>query len=311
MNLEPEITEWIALSESLYETGVDDSVLVQRDVYNRYCAHFNPPHPAGLHDRYDQIAGVPVRWYWTDDATDACIVYFHGGGFVVGGLESHDLTCAHLALNTRCRLVTVDYRMAPEHIFPAAFDDCYAVLQALQQSPAAFGIDAQKIVLCGDSAGGNLTAAVALANRDRGGLSLRGQIMIYPRMSDEMSFPSYTECADAPLLATRDVEYYHRIYTGGEKIDSPYLSPATSHRFTDLPPALLMPVEYDPLRDDALDYHKKLMAAGVKSELHLGKGLVHGCIRALKISPGVQMMYARMVNFVRRAVDESNLEKAE
>ena len=303
VTLEPEISDFIELSDSLYQTGVDDSVENQRDVYNTVCRHFTPPHPPGLHNRYYKISGIPMRWYWTDDNQMApCIVYFHGGGFVVGGLESHDFICAKLAVDSHCKVVSVDYRLAPEHRFPAAFDDCYSVLQALQNNPDDFGIDANKIVLCGDSAGGNLTAAVALANRDHGGSPLAGQIMIYPRLIDDITLPSYTECATAPQLSTADVEYYHRIYLGDYNDTSAYFAPAMSERFDELPPALLLPVEYDPLRDDAFLFHEKLLAAGTDSELHLGKGLVHGCLRAIEISPGVQLMYRKILEFVGEVI---------
>ncbi len=303
MHLEPEIKTFIARSESLYTTSVAARIEDQRAIYDQVCAHFTPAPPSGLHC-YDAVIdtpnhSVPVRWYWRRQRSNApCLVYFHGGGFVVGGLDSHDFICAKLAHDTACKVVSVDYRLAPEHVFPAAFDDCFGVVHALQGTPEEYAIDARKIILCGDSAGGNLAAAVALANRDGGGLPLLGQIMVYPAVTHALTLPAYTECANAPMLSTRDVAFYHRIYLGEGGTPGPYNTPLLASDFGNLPPALLLPVEYDPLRDDAYAYQEKLLAAGTQSTLHLGKGLVHGCLRAIETSPGVQLMYQKILGFI-------------
>ncbi len=303
MNLEPEIESFIAVSEAMYTTSINATIGNQRAVYDRICAHFTPAHPAGLNSRYDVVdtpeCEVQVRWYWKDHVSDAaCIVYFHGGGFVVGGLESHDFFCAKLAGDTNCKVVSVDYRLAPEFVFPAAFDDCFHVVRALQTSPTKYSVDANRIVLCGDSAGGNLAAAVSLANRYRRGVPLLGQIMIYPALSDKFTLPSYTECANAPLLSSADVAYYYKTYLGENGRPSAWCTPLLETDFSNLPPALLLPVEYDPLRDDSISYHERLVSAGTRSSLHLGKGLVHGCLRAIETSPGVKLMYQKILKFI-------------
>ncbi|MEM7206423.1 MAG: alpha/beta hydrolase [Pseudomonadota bacterium] len=307
MNLEPEIEAFISKTECFYTNNACGNITEERNAYNALCREFTPPVPEDLHTRDELIRGkkseIPVRCYWTENTSDACLIYFHGGGFVVGNLDSHDFVCMRLAMDTTCKVIAVDYRLAPEHRFPAAFDDCASVLQSVQNRADRFGVNQSKILLCGDSAGGNLVAGVALANRDNGGTALLGQIMVYPRLTHDYSLPSYTECANAPLLSTEDVHYYHDAYTNREKIDSHYLAPATARSFSDLPPALLLPVEYDPLRDDSYLYHEKLLAARVESELHLGKGLVHGCLRAIGASPQADLMYAKILDFVNRQVN--------
>ena len=307
MNLEPEISAFIRLSESLYTTGVDATVQNQRDVYETVAQHFTPPHPPALSNRYERIDGVPVRWYWRKDTDDSapCIVFLHGGGFVVGSLESHDFFCARLANDSHCKVIAIDYRLVPEHPYPAAFDDCRAVLNALQHSPDQYGIDEDKIILCGDSAGGNLVAALTLLNRDENNAALLGQIGIYPWLAAGFELPSYRECSHAPMLSTDDMRYYRRVYLGKNGKDSPYNAPLLARDFSNLPPALLFPVEYDPLRDDAYDYHEKLTSAACHSSLVLGKGLVHGCLRAIDTSPGVQLIYQEILKFINRLVKPS------
>jgi acetyl esterase len=303
MKLEPEIEDFIATSEALYTTSVAATIEDQRAVYDHICTHFTPAHPSDLKNRYDVVAtpecNVPVRWYWkNNDFAAACIVYFHGGGFVVGGLESHDFICARLADDSNCKVVSVDYRLAPEFVFPAAFDDCFNVLRALQAAPEKYAVDANKIIVCGDSAGGNLAAAVALANRDCGGTPLLGQILIYPALAHELTLPSYTECANAPMLTTQDVIYYNKTYLGERGAPSALSSPLQAVDFSNLAPALLLPVEYDPLRDDSFAYHEKLQTAGSPSDVHLGRGLVHGCLRAIGTSPGVGQMVQKILTFI-------------
>ena len=172
MNLEPEIEDFIATSEALYTTSVAATVADQRAVYERVCAHFTPPHPPSLDSHYDIIdtpsGRVPVRWYWkNNEPAAACIVYFHGGGFVVGGLESHDFICARLANDTDCKVLSVDYRLAPEHVFPAAFDDCFHVMGGEVRVLTQAGFDDLERV------GGEALAASVIKVRD-------GEVQIVP-----------------------------------------------------------------------------------------------------------------------------------
>ena len=308
MNLEPEIAAFVQHSYDIGDTSTGLSIEEQRANYSYYCTHFTPPHPPNItsDDRSIETpeGSVPVRWYRHKESdSSACVVFYHGGGFVVGGLDSHDFLCARLCSDTGNTVIAVDYRRAPENVFPAAFDDCFNVLQALRSSAEQYDINAAKIVLCGDSAGGNLVAAVALAERDRGGASTCGQVMIYPTLAADTQLPAYEQCSNAPMLTTQDMEFYLGAYLGEAGVPSPYSAPLLADNLRGLPPALLLPVEYDPLRDDAIAYHEKLLAADVNSILHMGKGLVHGCMRAVDTSPGVQAVYQRMVGFIADVIE--------
>lgn len=303
LDLEPEIVAFIQGSYDISDTSTGLTIEEQRANYDYYCTHYTPPHPATITscDRSIETPDgrVPVRWYRNEQSDSrACVVFFHGGGFVVGGLDSHDFLCARLSLDSGGTVVAVDYRLAPEHVFPAAFDDCFNVVQALQSSAHQHAIDANRLVLCGDSAGGNLVAAVTLAYRDRGGSGICGQIMIYPTLAADTRLPAYQQYADAPMLTRQDMEFYLRAYLGEIGVPSQYSAPLLAENLRRLPPALLLPMEYDPLRDDALTYHQKLIEADTESTLYMGKGLVHGCMRAIDESPGVQVVYRKMVDFI-------------
>lgn len=306
INLEPEIFAFVQRSYDISDTSADLTLDEQRANYDYYCSHFTPPHPPQVASRDQFIdapqGSVPVRWYRNERSDSAvCVIFFHGGGFVVGGLNSHDFLCARLCRDAGCTVVAVDYRLAPEHVFPAAFDDCYSVLLAVQLSADRHALDPNRIILCGDSAGGNLAAAVSLAHRDHGSSGIRGQIMVYPTLAADTSLPAYAQFAHAPMLSTQDMEFYLRAYLGKDGKPCAYSAPLLAEDLSGLPPALLLPMEYDPLRDDALAYHRKLLDAGGQSALYMGKGLVHGCLRAIDISPGVQEVYRRMVDFIAAA----------
>ncbi|HXH04224.1 MAG TPA: alpha/beta hydrolase [Candidatus Competibacteraceae bacterium] len=305
--LEPEMLDFIRATEAFYPAdAATRTVAEQRRLYDAYAAAFTPPRPAGVSAEDGAVAAagrrIPIRLYRDRAGGRAgCILYFHGGGFVLGGLDSHDIVTARLAADTGATVIAVDYRLAPEHRYPAAFDDCRVVLEALRADPARYGVDAGRIVLCGDSAGGNLAAAVALANRDRGGAPLRGLILIYPGLGYQPSLPAFESEAEAPLLSAADVLAYREFYHGGRTPpDDAYAFPLAARDFCGLPPALLLPVEHDPLRDDCHALRERLQAAGVEAELWLGQGLVHGCLRALGRSPGVDALFARMVETARR-----------
>ena len=306
MKLEPQIADFIKRADEISSGSTSISVSDQRREYDDYCSYYSPPLPAGVISTDEIIItsswNVPTRWYrYTESHSRVCVIYFHGGGFILGGLNSHDFLCARLCRDSGCHVISVDYRLAPEHRFPAAFEDCFNVLQIIQNESQHHGIDSNKVFLCGDSAGGNLTAAVALANRNRGGPHLAGQIMIYPVLAADTGLPAYSECRDAPMLTTTQTEFYMEMYLG-EGEHNAYSAPLLSDDLGDLPPALLLPVEYDPLRDDACAYHEGLSAANVDSTLYLGKGLVHGCMRALDSSPGVQTMYNEILTFMDNVI---------
>jgi acetyl esterase len=223
---------------------------------------------------------IPVRIY-TPNGTGpfGLLVFFHGGGWVIGNLDTHDGTCRELAHGAGCVVMSVDYRLAPEHKFPAAADDCYAATAWAAAHAAEIGADPARIAVGGDSAGGNLTCVVALMARDKGGPALCFQLPIYPATSTALDMPSYVENATGYLLETEAMVWFWGHYlesqTDGE---SPYASPLRAQDLKGLPPAFVITAEFDPLRDEGERYAKRLQDAGVPTTLKRFDGMIHGFI---------------------------------
>lgn len=272
----------------------DDAVTLdiagQRAVYDRMCALFRQPRPAGVAVTDETRGGVPARRYQAG-ASAVTLVYFHGGGFVVGGLDSHDDVCAELCAATGLRVVSVDYRLVPEHPHPAAFHDAVA---AARDVAAAFG----PVLLAGDSAGGALAASAAHALR-RSDVTLRGVVLVYPGLGGDRTRGSHVTHARAPMLTTADVDYYHRLRHGGAAPDrDPTARALDDTDFRGLPPVAAFSAECDPLCDDARDYRDAVRAAGGAAEWYLDRGLVHGWLRARHSVPRARAAFDRIVTVV-------------
>lgn len=211
------------------------------------------------------------------------VVYFHGGGWVVGSIETHDAYCRSLANAAGVAVVSVDYRLAPEHRFPAAADDAFLATQWVHQHAASLGCAADRMAVMGDSAGGNLAAAVTLMSRDRGGPALRLQILIYPITDCDFSRGSYLEFATDYFLTRDNMIWFWEQYVGdlGGEPELHYAAPLRAE-LHQLPPALVITAEYDPLRDEGEAYARKLLAAGGRVELVRFPGVIHGFVRRLK-----------------------------
>ena len=273
---DPGIRDFLIAGERFYPPdAVNFTMAEQRAFYDRYCAHFRKPRPAGVTAEDVVYGGVPCRHYRFAGAADApLLVYLHGGGFVLGGLDSHDDVCAELCAGARIDVVAVDYRLAPEHPFPAAFEDCWRALKAVASINA-------EIIVGGDSAGGNLAAALALKAHDEEAPRLKGQVLIYPGLGGDMSRGSYVTQAHAPGLSTTDVRYYRDTYRGG---GSKFAEPLRETNYKGLPPAFLVAAALDPLHDDCFDYAAALRAAGVKAQVRDEPLLVHAFLRARNMS---------------------------
>ncbi|NBZ87156.1 alpha/beta hydrolase fold domain-containing protein [Stagnihabitans tardus] len=257
--IDAETWAFIRATDAAYPPdAVDLDIAGQRRVYDAMCAVFHRDYPQRPLDHV--IAGVRVR----DFAGAApAVVYLHGGGFVVGGLDSHDDICAEINAATGLRVVLVDYRLSPENRHPAALDDCLAVVRSLGD-----------VVLAGDSAGGNLCAAVAAQ------VAVKGQVLIYPGLGGDHDKGSYLSHANAPMLTRADVLFYAGIRHGGEvPAPDPSVSPLLGP-FEGLPPTVAFGAECDPLCDDAEAYAAAVRAAGGRAVSFTEKGLVHGYLRA-------------------------------
>jgi acetyl esterase len=210
----------------------------------------------------------------------AVLMYFHGGGWVLGDLQSHDNVCRALANGAGCLVVSVDYRLAPEHKFPAAPEDCYAATKWVADNSESIGADRSRIAVGGDSAGGNLAAAVSMMARDRGGPPVRFQLLIYPVTDCSLDTPSQKEfAADGYVLSRGDMEWFwnHYLESQNER-NNPYACPLRATNLTNLPPALIITASHDPLRDEGERFSQKLMAAGSKVTCTRYDGVTHGFI---------------------------------
>ncbi len=221
---------------------------------------------------------LPVRIYTPEGKGPLPIlVFLHGGGWVIGDIESYDIVCRGLANGAGCIVVSVDYRLAPEHKFPAGPEDCYAATKWVASNAASIGGDPARIAVGGDSAGGNLSAVVAQMARDRGGPALAYQLLIYPVTDYRLDTESYRANAEGYLLTKAGMEWFWNLYLGepgnGAK---PYASPLRAANFENLPPALVITAEYDPLHDEGAAYASKLKEAGVKVKHSDYKGTIHG-----------------------------------
>jgi acetyl esterase len=258
-----------------------------------------PPTPvAGVEDRAVPGPGgeIPVRIYTPDSATPrAGLVYFHGGGWVIGDLESHDEVCRRLAARSGATVVATHYRLAPETRFPGAAEDCYAAARWVSENAGGLGIDPGRLAIGGDSAGGNLTAVVTQMARDRGGPSLRFQLLIYPVTDCDYETPSYIENADGYFLTRRAMRWFwdHYVPDPAERVHA-YASPLRAESHSELPPALVITAEYDPLRDEGEAYAKALEKAGVAVQCSRYAGMLHGFVA-----------FTGLVDQAQRAVDEA------
>jgi acetyl esterase/lipase len=204
------------------------------------------------------------------------VVNFHGGGWALGSLDMADWLCSQVAAQVGAVVVSVDYRLAPAHRFPAAAEDCYAALVDVAERAAEFGADASRLAVMGDSAGGNLAAVVPLMARDRSGPPIAFQGLLYPATDLTMASPSIDENADAPILTKADMLAYRAHYLGDQDPRQPYASPLFATDLAGLPPALVQVAEHDPLRDDGLRYATALKAAGVPVRTTTYVGMPHG-----------------------------------
>lgn len=243
---------------------------------------------------------VPVRIYRSSAQSEACILYMHGGGFIKGDLDSSDSIAWGVAKQTNATVVSVDYRLTPEHPYPAAFNDCYGVLCWLAEHSESVGIDARRIALLGDSAGANLATALCLAARDRNGPHIAAQANIYPGYGGDTTVGSYVEHADGPLLTTESVRKYMSIYTqGATHAQDPYALPLQASDLSNLPPALVHTAEIDPIREDGRRYAAALALAGNSVVFREAKGMLHGFLRARFGGPAAAAEFDAMCRFLQ------------
>ena len=277
-----------ALLAALVEAGRPSSMSLPRESglrnFTELAQWLSGP-AAGPAGQDAAIAGpsgpVPVRIYRPDPgagdaaANQPAAMYFHGGGWVFGGLDSHDCMCRELARQSGVMLVAVDYRLAPEHPFPAGLDDCLAATRWVSAHAAELGADGTRLAVAGDSSGATLAAAVAMLARDQGGPELALQVLAYPALDPAMSTASYAENADDPFLSRAEMESYWSLYLAGVDPDS-RAAPALAADLTGLPPAYVLLAGHDVLRDEGAGYARLLRDGGATVQVRLHEEMVHG-----------------------------------
>ena len=221
---------------------------------------------------------IPIRIYAPDDAGALPVVlFFHGGGWVMGSLDTHDDACRHLSRQSGCLVVSVDYRLAPEHKFPAAVEDAIAALDWVAANAGALGCDAGRLAVAGDSAGGNLAAVLAQVAHQRRAPPIAFQLLIYPVTTMDFSAASYREHGEGYLLTAEGMAWFrdHYLNHPGDG-ESPLASPLNAADLSGLPPAFIVTAQYDPLRDEGEAYGRRLQAAGVPAVVSRYDGAIHG-----------------------------------
>jgi acetyl esterase len=281
---------FIARTDACYPPGTASrSIAEQRQIYDAACRTFHRGYPPGITAQDEAIGGVPCRLY---PGAHITIIYLHGGGAILGGLHSHDDVCAEICARTGFRVVSVDYRLAPEHLHPAGYNDALTVTRAV----AATG----PYLLAGDSAGGALAASVAHTQRHSTAPPL-GVVLIYPGLGGDPDQGSYLTHADAPMLTRDDAVYYSKVRHPGGAIPSndPTAYALQDTDFSNLPPTVAFSAECDPLADDGRDYCARITAGGGRATWYLEQGLVHGYLRARHLAPRAAQSFDKIITAIR------------
>jgi acetyl esterase len=255
-----------------------------REMYRAMAAMLDPQGvPIGkIEDRTipGPAGGVPVRIYTPVAAggTGPALVYYHGGGWVIGDLETHDALCRTLANEAGCKVIAVDYRLAPEHPFPAAIDDAYAAVKWVEANASEIGIDPNRIAVAGDSAGGNLAAAVSLRAKAEKGPHIAFQLLIYPVTDAPRTTQSYKDFAEGHMLEAEGMDWFwnHYVLSAGADPKHPYAAPLHAETLSGLPAAYVVTAGFDVLRDEGKAYAEALKKAGVEVEYVNYEGMIHG-----------------------------------
>jgi acetyl esterase len=286
----------------------------QRVEWNALCRQFRAPPPEGIVTTDLVVRGdgdIAVRLHRpTGRETVPCAVYFHGGGWVLGGIDTHDDMCADMAAGAGVAVAVVDYRLAPENPYPAQLRDSLAVLSTMRARADDLGIDPSRMLAVGDSAGGQMSAGLALWLRDKGLPQVQGMVLIYPVLGADIDTPSYIRNANAPCLTRDEMAFYLDAFlgpAGSPARTDPYAVPLLAESLKDLPPAFITVAGHDPLRDDGAMFHERLTAAGVASRLREEPVLAHSYMRARNHSVPARAGFDAIVAAVRALAHEGKL----
>ena len=303
MPIDPDVRDFLEASSA---AGLFPSVGDPRFVRTRYNG---APVPAmdGIW-RIENIdipstsGSIRARVYSPDDSgLLPAVLLFHGGGWVIGDLLMAEAQSRQLAARAGCRVVSVDYRLAPDHPYPAPIDDAYTALEFVATEAARFGIDADRLAVYGQSAGGNLAAVVSLMTRDRGGPELALQVPVYPVIDADFCRPSYLEWGDGPGLTREQMEWFWDNYIGDGDRRAPYVSPIHAESLAGVAPALVITAEADPLCSEGRAYADRLRADGVPVTYSEYPGMHHGFIALTQLFPKAAQALDEVVRALRSA----------
>jgi len=260
--------------------------------------------------RIDGATGpIHIRIYWPPSGhapspVPPVVLFFHGGGFVVGDLDTHDGTCRQHAVGASAVVVSVEYRLAPEHPYPAAVDDAWAATQWVAQHGSEIGADAGRLAVAGDSAGGTISAVIAQRARDNAGPPILFQLLWYPSTMWDASLPSFTENAEAAVLDSAAIAAFSRWYAGEVDLSDPPpgMAPGRAESLAGLPAAYIAVAGHDPLRDDGIRYGELLAAAGVPVQVDNAETLVHGYVGYAGVVPAATTALDRGLAALRAAL---------
>ncbi|HXB87502.1 alpha/beta hydrolase [Mycobacterium sp.] len=296
-----------------FQMSLDDGVDVARQRLRDLPRRQFHPELRVQNRSIDGPAGpINIRIYWppTDHGTPPVLLFFHGGGFVVGDLDTHDGTCRQHAVGASAVVVSVEYRLAPEHPYPAAVDDAWAATQWVAEHGSEIGADADRLAVAGDSAGGTISAVIAQRARDSVdsadgvGVKLLFQLLWYPSTMWDPSLPSFTENADAAVLDRAAIAAFSRWYAGEVDLSDPPagMAPGRAENLAGLPAAYIAVAGHDPLRDDGIRYGELLAAAGVPVEVDNAETLVHGYVGYAGVVPAATAALDRGLAALRAAL---------
>ncbi len=309
MPLDPQIEallEQMAAMESVDFREVTPQGL--RETMKMIAAADGPPEAVGAVDDASAkgpAGAIPVRVYRPAGAGSAplpILVWYHGGGWVIGDLDTADTTCRKLANRSGALVVSVDYRLAPEHPAPAPAEDCWAALCWVAELATDIGGDGSRLAVGGDSAGGNLSALLAVRARDNGGPALRYQLLVYPATDLTMSYPSHAENGEGYMLTNDATAWFLGHYLGPDQdAKHPSLSPHHTGDLSGVAPAFIITAEFDPLRDEGEAYAARLRDSGVAADLCRYDGMIHGFFQMGGVTPVADSAVSDAASRVRAA----------
>ena len=303
MPLEPEAREFLLEMAAAGAAPLEDVGPEQARADMEAGSKLLAPGPE-LHEVEDLTAegrhgGIPIRCYRTGSEKNGAIIYFHGGGWVIGSVETHDAYCRHLAEATSLTVCSVDYRLAPENPFPAPFEDALDSVEWVSENAETLRIDASRLAVAGDSAGGNLAAAVSLACRDLGVAKIARQVLTYPITDYDLTTESYREFSEGYYLTRDSMDWFWRTYLEHPNdSENPYVRPMQCMDLGDLPDALVITAEYDPLRDEGEFYASRMVEQGVRVTQQRFLGMIHGFIRRFERFPQAQECLQLIADFL-------------